>query len=77
MIFNSCCSMGVSSCMLIHKMSSRSVCLNLLLGVSALHYSTGRWVSEGFWTVASTHALHQPSIMHLGISIVSVWKFGS
>ena len=75
MIFKFCCSMGVLGCMLIHKMSSRSRCLNLLLGVSALHYSTG-WSSKGFQTVASAHALHLPTIMCLSISIVSVQKFG-
>src|SRR5882724_10287257 len=32
-----------------------------VLRVSALHYSAGDWVSEGFWTVASAHALHQPT----------------
>ena len=26
-----------------------------LLRVSALHYSTGSWISEGVWTVASAH----------------------
>src|SRR5882724_6923511 len=33
----------------------------VLLRVSALHYSAGDWVSEGFLTVASAHALHQPT----------------
>src|SRR5882724_10645090 len=59
---------------------SHMSCLNmpfphLVLGVSALHYSTGSQNSEGVWTVASACVLHQPTIMHLSISIVSVWKF--
>src|SRR5882724_1802173 len=32
-----------------------------LLQVSALHYSAGDRVSEGFWTVASARALCQPT----------------
>ena len=48
-----------------------------MLGVSALHYSTGSQDSEGVGTVASACALHQPTIAHPGISIVSVWEFGS
>jgi len=32
-----------------------------LLRVSALHYSAGDWVSEGFQTVASARALCQPT----------------
>src|SRR5882724_3339109 len=32
-----------------------------LLRVSALHYSGRDWVMEGFWTVASAHALCQPT----------------
>src|SRR5882724_13109267 len=32
-----------------------------LLRVSALHYLAGAQVSEGFWTVASAHALCQPT----------------
>src|SRR5882724_13123788 len=32
-----------------------------LLSVSALHYSAGDRVWEGFQTVASAHALHQPT----------------
>ena len=46
-----------------------------MLRVSALHYSTGSQDSEGVWTAALVHALHQPTIMHPGISIVSIWKF--
>src|SRR5882724_7847270 len=43
------CFSGVSSGTLGHTMSSRSRCLNILLGVSALHYSTGSTEgSEGF-----------------------------
>ena len=49
--------------------------MKLLLGVSALHYSTGSLNLEGVQTMASAHALHQPTITHLSISIVSVWKF--
>ena len=30
---------------------------------------------EGFWTVASAHALHQPTIVGLSISIINVHKF--
>src|SRR5882724_7508819 len=32
-----------------------------MLRVSALHYLAGDWVSGGFQTVASAHALHQPT----------------
>src|SRR5882724_8145189 len=32
-----------------------------MLRVSALHYSAIDWVMEGFQTVASAHALHQPT----------------
>jgi|SRR5882724_7553054 len=32
-----------------------------LLRVSALHYLARSWESGGFWTVASAHALHQPT----------------
>src|SRR5882724_10709101 len=32
-----------------------------LLRVSALHYSAGDQVMEGFWTVTSAHALCQPT----------------
>src|SRR5882724_13674226 len=32
-----------------------------VLQVSALHYLARDWVSEGFQTVASAHALHQPT----------------
>jgi len=39
-----------------------------LLWVSALHYSAGSWVSEGFWTVASAHVLCQPTIAGPSIS---------
>src|SRR5882724_916723 len=47
--------------MLTHKTSSRLRCSNILLRVSALHYSAGDWVSGGFQTVASAHALCQPT----------------
>src|SRR5882724_11976527 len=46
---------------LTHKTSSRSRCSNVVLRVSALHYSAGDRVSDGFWTVASACALHQPT----------------
>src|SRR5882724_6406761 len=49
----------------------------LMLQVSALHYSAGSQVSEGFWTVASAHALHQPTIAGPSISIINVHKFGT
>src|SRR5882724_1265357 len=42
-----------------------------VLGVSALHYSTGSQDSGEVWTVALAHVLHQPTIMCLGISIVN------
>jgi len=45
--------------------------------VSALHYSTGSWDLEGVWTVASVHVLHQPTMVHPSISIISVWKLWS
>jgi len=48
-----------------------------VLRVSALHYSTGSWNSEGVQTVASAHVLHQPTIACPSISIISVHKFGS
>src|SRR5882724_1996324 len=48
---------------------------SVLLQVSALHYFIGSWVLEGFWTVASAHALHQPTIAGLSISIISIHKF--
>src|SRR5882724_5792318 len=48
-----------------------------MLGVSALHYSTRSWNLEGFWTVASAHVLHLPTIMCPSIFIVSVQNFGS
>ena len=48
-----------------------------LLGVSALHYSTGSQISEGVQTVASACVLCQPTVTCLGISIVSVQKFES
>src|SRR5882724_7641150 len=47
--------------MLTHKTSSRSRCSNILLQVSALHYSAGDQVSGGFRTVASAHVLCQPN----------------
>jgi len=48
----------------------------VLLRVSALHYSTRSWISEGFWTVASAHVLCLPTIVCLSISIISVQEFG-
>jgi len=48
-----------------------------MLGVSALHYSTGSQNSEGFGTVVSAHVLCPPTIMHPSIFIVSIQKFGS
>ena len=36
---------------------------DMLLQVSALHYTAGSQVSEGFQTVASAHALCQPTIV--------------
>src|SRR5882724_10513210 len=33
----------------------------MVLQVSALHYSARDWVLGGFWTVASAHALCQPT----------------
>ena len=71
-MIKSCCSSGVSNCMLIYKMSSRLKCLNPLLGDSALHYSTRSQNSEEVQTVASAHALCQPTITCLSISIVSI-----
>ena len=47
----------------------------LVLRVSALHSLAGDQVSEGFLTVASAHALHQPTIVGLSISIINVHKF--
>src|SRR5882724_11583886 len=47
--------------MLTHKTSSRSRCSNILLRVSALHYSAGDQVAGGFRTVASAHVLCQPT----------------
>jgi len=55
-----------------------SVChllMVLLLRVSALHYLAGDRVMEGFWTVASAHALHQPTIAGPSISRIAVHKF--
>jgi len=46
--------------------------LSPLLRVSALHYSAGCQVSEGFWTVASARALYQPTIAGLSISRIVV-----
>ena len=43
-----------------------------MLRVSALHYSTRSWNLEGVQTVASAHVLHQPTIVHLSISIISI-----
>jgi len=60
----------VLGCMLTHKMSRRWICSNLLLRVSAQHYSTGSQDLEGVQTAASAHALHQPMITSLGISII-------
>jgi len=42
--------------------------------VSALHYSAGDQVSEGFRTVASARALHQPTIAGPNISRIVVHK---
>src|SRR5882724_2944281 len=49
------------------------LCSSSVLGVSALHYSTGS--QEGFWTLASAHALHLTTF-YLGLSISGAyWKF--
>src|SRR5882724_524506 len=53
--FESCCYSGVLSEALGHMMSRKSRCSNILLGVSALHYSTGS--QEGFQTLASACVL--------------------
>src|SRR5882724_8677847 len=58
------------------KQSTLAYCW-FMLGVSALHYSTGSQSLEGVWTTASAHALCQPTITCMGISIVSVQKFRS
>ena len=58
-------------------MEELSLDIGSVLGVSALHYSTGSWNLEGVQTVGSAHALHQPTIMCPSISIVSIQKFGS
>jgi len=63
--------------MLTHKTSSRSRCSNILLQVSALHYSAGDWVSEGFRTVASACALCNLLAVGPSISIINVHKFGT
>jgi len=42
------CSDRVTGYTKTHKTHSRSRCLNILLRVSALHYSAGDWVTEGF-----------------------------
>ena len=39
----------------------RLLFMHPVLRVSALHYSAGDWVSEGFWTVASACVLNQPT----------------
>ena len=46
-----------------------------MLQVSALHYLAGDQVTEGFQTVASAHALRQPTIVGLSISRIVVHKF--
>ena len=46
-----------------------------VLRVSALHYSAGSWELEGFRTVASAHALHQPTIVGPSISRIVIHKF--
>jgi len=43
----------------------------IVLGVSALHYSTRSQNLEGVQTVASAHALHNPLSHGLSISIAS------
>jgi len=76
-IFNSCCSMGVWGYTLIHKMSSRSGCSNLLLGVSALHSSLEVRSLEGFgqW-LQLVHCTYLLS--HVQVFLyVSVQKFGN
>ena len=60
-----------------HPCSHQYCCALILLGVSALHYSTRSQDSEGVQTAASAHVLHQLTVVHLGISILSVWNFGS
>jgi len=50
---------------------------DLVLRVSTLDYSTGSQNLEGFWTVASAHALHLPTITCPSISIAGIQKFGS
>jgi len=50
---------------------------SMLLQVSALHYSAGSQESEGFQTVASAHALCQPTIAGPSISIINIHKFGT
>ena len=47
----------------------------IMLQVSALHYSAGSRVLEGFQTVDSAHVLHLPTISGLSISLVSIHKF--
>ena len=48
-----------------------------LLQVSALHYSARDQVTKGFQTVASAHALHQPTIVGPSISRIVIHKFGT
>src|SRR5882724_1311413 len=48
-----------------------------LLQMRALHYLAGDRVTEGFWTVASACALHQPTIVGASISRIVVHKFGT
>jgi len=77
MIFNSCCSMGVLSCMLIHKISSRLRCLNLLLRFSALHYSTRSWefggVLDSGFSVCSAPTYYHTS-KYFYSQHLEVWK---
>jgi len=71
------CSNRVTGYTKTDKTSSRSRCLNILLRVSALHYSARSRELEGFWTVASARVLHQPTIVGPSISIINVHKFGT
>jgi len=45
----------------------RLLFMHPVLRVSALHYSAGDWVSEGFWTVASACVLN--NLLAVGLSI--------
>jgi len=66
-----------SALMLIFFSDSATLHHQALLRVSALHYSAGSWVLEGFRTVASACALHQPTIVGPSISRINVHKFGT